>query len=165
MNVLLYKPTVFGVSIEIYVILFVLGIPIFFLWRWLLRKHIKNEKTRKTATWIATIISTLFIYAAIIMLWIISISFYPSHDFDKQKWFDDHEKRYELSADIIDSKVLIGKSKEEIREMLGDEENSDLSDNWIYYLGFRPQLFVIDPDYLDLTFKNNKVIKVSQHCS
>ena len=91
------------------------------------------------------------------------MSYHPTHDFDKQKWFADKEKRYELSEDIIDSKMLIGKTKSEVRQLLGDEGNTDESDYWNYYLGFRPGFANIDPDVLDIEFKDGKVVKVGQH--
>ena len=39
------------------------------------------------------------------MFWIFSISYYPSKDFDRQKWISDKEKRYELSEEIIESET------------------------------------------------------------
>lgn len=163
MTTLLYIPTLFGVSIEIYFILLILGISNFFIWKWLLKKFIKVEKTRKIATWIATIMATPLMYVGLIMLWFCSMSYHPNHDFDKEKWFADKEKRYELSGDIIDSKMLIGKTKSEVRQLLGDEGNSDESDYWSYYLGFRPGFANIDPDVLDIEFKGGKVVTVRQH--
>jgi hypothetical protein len=59
--------------------------------------------------------------------------------------------------------MLIGKTKEEVRQILGDEENKDESDNWIYELGFKPGFANIDPDILEIEFKNGKVEKVEQH--
>ena len=56
MKILLYIPTFFGVSIEVYLILLILDIPTFFIWQWILKKFIKVDKTRKNATWIATIV-------------------------------------------------------------------------------------------------------------
>lgn len=81
----------------------------------------------------------------------------------KKKWFADKEQRYEMSEDIIKTKVLLGKTKSEIRQILGDEGNTDESDYWSYYLGFRPGFANIDPDVLDIEFKNGKVIEVRQH--
>lgn len=163
MTTLLYISTFFGVSIEVYFILPVLGIPTFFIWRWILKKFIKVDKTRKIATWTATIVSTPLFYVGLIMLWFFSMSYYPNHDFDQQKWFADKEKRYELSEDILDSKMLIGKTKLEVRQLLGDEGNKDESDDWNYYLGFRPGFANIDPEVLDIEFKDGKVVKVEQH--
>jgi outer membrane protein assembly factor BamE (lipoprotein component of BamABCDE complex) len=97
------------------------------------------------------------------MLWIFSLSYHPTNDFDKEKWFADKETRYELSEDIIESEMLIGKTKSQVRQILGDENNTDQSDHWSYYLGFRPGLANIDPDVLDIEFKDGKVLRVGQH--
>ena len=131
--------------------------------RKILDNSVKVDKTRKIATWTATIVATPLIYVGLIMLWFFSISYYPTHGFDNQKWFADKEKRYELSEDLIDSKMLIGKTKPEVRQILGDEGNNDKSDYWNYYLDFRPGFANMDPDVLDIEFKDGKVIRVGQH--
>ena len=159
----LYTPLLFGIGTEVYFILLVLGIPVFFIWQRLLKKFVKTGKTRKIATWTATIVTTPLLYAGLILLWLFSMSYHPTHDFDQQKWAADKEKRYELSADLIDRKMLIGKTKSEVRQLLGDEGNTDESDFWNYYLGFRPGFANIDPDVLVIEFKDGKVIKVGQH--
>ena len=107
MKTLLFIPEIFGVNIEVYFILLLIGGISFFFWRWLLKKLITIDKTRKAATWIATILSTPVMYGLIVMLWIMSATYYPSNDFNKQKWHEDIEKRYELSEDLIDSEILI----------------------------------------------------------
>ena len=109
---LLDIPTIFGLSIEVYLILIILGIPTFFFWRWIFKKYIKVNKTRKILIWLATIILTPCIY--------------------------------ELSNDIIESKMLIGKSKSQVRQILGDEDNNDSLNVWTFGLGVRPELFNID---------------------
>ncbi len=163
MTTLLYIPTILGVSIEVYFILFVLSFPTFFLWRWLLKKFIKVDRIRKIASWVATLIATPLIYIGIIVLLFFIMSYYPTHDFDKEKWFTDEEERYEMSDNIIESNMLIGKTKTEIQQILGDGDNSDQSDGWYYYLGYRPGFANIDPDVLYIEFKNGKVLKVEQH--
>ena len=159
----LYIPTFFGISIEVYFIILILGILFFFIWRWLLKKFIKTDNTRKIATWIATVVTTPLIYIGIIMLWLFSMSYNPNHAFDKEKWLTDKERRYELSADIIESKMLIGKTKSEIKQLLGNEGNSDDSDYWNYYLGFRSGFAIIDTSFLCIEFKEGKVIKIGQY--
>ena len=163
MTIKLYIPTLFGVSIEVFFILLFLGVPIFFVCRWLLKKFIKIDQKRKIATWVATLIATPFIYFSIIMLWFFCMSYHPAHNFDKVKWFTNKETRYELSEDIIESEMLIGKTKSEVRQILGDENNSDQSEHWSYYLGFRPGFINIDPDVLDIEFEHGRVIRVGQH--
>lgn len=163
MTTLLYIPTILGVSIEVYFILFVLCFPTFFLWRWLLKKFIKVDRIRKIASWVATLIATPLIYIGMIVLLFFSMSYYPKHDFDKEKWFTDEEKRYEMSDDIIESNMLIGKTKTEIQQILGDGYNTEQSDDWYYNLGYRPGFANIDTDVLYIEFKNCKVIRVEQH--
>ena len=90
-------PVIFGLSIEVYFILIIIAIPTFYFWRWLFRKFIKTDKSRKIWTWLATIFLTPCIYVGLVLLWIFSISYYPKHDFDRQKWFSEEDKRYELS--------------------------------------------------------------------
>jgi hypothetical protein len=156
-------PTIFGLSLEVYFILIIIGMPTFFIWGWFFKKFIKTDKTKTLATWTATIAATPVIYVGIIMLWVFSISYHPTNDFDKEKWFADKEKRYELSENLIKSKMLIGKTKSEVRQILGNEGNTDESNHWNYYFGFRPGFANIDSDVLDIEFKNEKVIRVGQH--
>ena len=164
MTKLLDIPVFFGVSIEVYFILIVLAVPTYFIWRRLFKKFIKVDTTRKIATWTATIIATPLIYVGLILLWIFSISYYPNRDFDKQKWFAEKDKRYELSKEIIASKMLIRKSKLEVRQILGDEgDNKDSFNVWTFGLGIRPALFNIDDSYLQVEFDSNKVVNVEQH--
>jgi hypothetical protein len=161
---LLDIPVIFGLSIEVYFIFIILGIPTFFFWRWLFKKYIKSDRTRKIWTWLATIFLTPCIYVGLILVWVFSVSYYPNHDFDKQKWFDNEDKRYELSKDIIESKMLIGKSKAQVRQILGDEsENKDSFNVWTFGLGIRPELFNIDDSYLLVDFENDKVVNVEQN--
>lgn len=160
---LLFIPTIFGISIDVYFILIVISIPTYYIFHWLLKKFIQVDKTRKIATWTATLIATPILYFGLILLWLISMSYHPTNDFDKQKWFENKESRYEISKSIIESKMLIGKTKSEVRQLLGDEGNKDESDYWNYYLGFRPGFANIDPDVLYIKFKDGKVFKVGQH--
>jgi len=158
--------SLFGVSIEVYLILLVIAFPVFFFWRWLFKRMLKtDEKTRKIVSWSVTLLTTPLVYAGLVIIMVMSLSYYPSRDFDRERWFADEEKRYELSEDIIESEMLIGKTKAEVRQILGTgaESNTDDNDNWWYYLGFKPGMFNIDPDVLDIYFENGKVSKVSQH--
>jgi len=152
----------FGISIEVYVIIVILGIPIFFVWRWIFRKFIKSDRKRKIVLWITTIFSTPLIYVGLAILIFSIIEYYPNRDFDKGRWLNDRETRYELSKNIIESKMLIGKTKTEIRRLLGDESNKDDVDQWQYYLGFKPEILDIDPSTLIIDFKNDRVINVEQ---
>ena len=140
-----------------------LSIPLFFLWYRLFKKYIINTKRRKLLTFFATLLTIPFIYIGSIFIWLFTISYYPDYSFNKKKWSTNQETRYELSKDIIGSRMLIGKTKLAVLKILGDENNKIEENHWIYYLGTRPELFNIDPDMLKIEFIDGKVIKVSQH--
>jgi hypothetical protein len=161
MKIFLYIPLLFSVSIEVYYILFMLGIPTFFFWRWLFKKWIKVDQTRKIATWIATILVTPLIHIGMVIGIINILCYYPSKEFDQQKWLTEKDKRYELSEDIIETNLLIGKTHEEVRQLLGDESNNNQSNDWIYFLGWPPSVFGNDaPEALRIEFEDDKVVKV-----
>ena len=155
-------PELFGISIEVYVIVPLLGIPVFFLWRGVFRKS-RQKLTTKIGIWLLTIITAPMIYVCIMIIALLVMDYYPNRDFVKQQWLTNKDKRYEYSKDIIQSKILIGKTKKEVKQILGDDSNSGTSDDWYYDLGYRPELANIDPDNLEITFKNGRVNDVVQH--
>jgi len=163
MTHLVFIPEIFGISLEVYVILIVLGVPIFFFWRWVFKKFIKSDRKRKITTWVVTIVSAPLIYVGFILILFSIIEYYPNHDFDREIWIKDKDVRYELSKDIIDSKMLIGKSKTDIKKLLGGESNTDDSDVWYYDIGVKPVFLAIDESVIEIVFKNDKVINVEQH--
>ncbi len=149
---------------EVPIIILILAVPIYFFSKWILKKlNIGNEKNRKYFAVLPTIVLSPLVYVAAIVIWIVSMTYYPSKDFDKQEWKSNIEERYQMSEDIIDSEILIGKSKQEVIELLGTEYWSNGEDNISYYLGFVPGIANIDPDVLDIYFENGRVIKISQH--
>jgi len=153
----------FGTGLDVFSILAILGLPIYFICQWIFKKLIKSEKVRYVTTWTTTILTTLSLYIGLILLFFFIISYHSNHEFTTEKWLADREKRYELSQHIIYSKMLIGKNKSEVAQILGIEGNKDQYDHWSYYLGFRPGFANIDPDILDVYFKDGIVIKVGQH--
>jgi len=94
-----------------------------------------------------------------------SITYYPNKDFDQNKWKSNIEARYEMSKDIIDSKLLIGKTKKEVVDLLGSDFYTHGENHIFYDLGFVPGLLNIDPDFLDIYFENEIVNRVEQHGS
>jgi len=151
-------------SPEVPLIILILAIPVYFLSNWILKKFkFGNDKNRKFLAIIPTIIIGPILYVGIIMIWIFSISYYPKTDFNKQKWESNKEERYKMSNDIIKNELLIGKTKDEVINLLGNEFYKYDDNHIAYDLGFLPGLFNIDPDVLDIYFENGKVIKVGQH--
>lgn len=162
---LLIIPEFFGFSIVVYLLILIIAILVFFIWSRILKNNINDKKKRNIAAFAITLITTPLICFIIVILVLFYTTYYPSNYFDRQKWLNDKEKRYELSEDIIESNLLIGKTKIEVKQILGGEGNGDNSNLWNYYLGYKPQILVLNPDVLDVEFKNGKVIKVVQRLS
>ncbi len=145
-------------------IILILALPSYFVSKWVLKKlNLGTDKNRKLIALIPAIFLSPIIYIGLIYLWIFSVSYYPSNDFDKQEWETNMEERYKMSEDIMESKILIGKTKEEITELLGKDFYSYNQNHIAYEIGFVPGLFKMDPDVLDIYFENGKVTKVAQH--
>ncbi len=92
-------------------------------------------------------------------MYIAIISYYPKKDFDKEKWRVDEEKRYEMTDDLVENNKLIGKNKIGDYRLIGTGKIDTESNRWTYYIGFKPHLLGIDPDVLELEFKDDEVIK------
>lgn len=116
----LYIPELFGISIEVYFILFIIAIPTFLFWKWLLKKYIKPIKERKIATWFATIIITPILYVGLIILFIFLSTYTPNEDFDKSNWLTLREGRFQMVNEIIKSKMLIGNDTNQLKQKLGE---------------------------------------------
>jgi hypothetical protein len=161
-QLLLYMPSFYGISIEVYFIVLLLAIPFFFAWRWLFRKILRSESVVAITAVLATVASAPIAYIVGVGIFFSLLLYHPNDEFDKERWHTDKEKRYELSEDIIKSELLIGKSKAEVKQLLGDDYDGT-EDDWHYYLGFVPSIGGIDPDVLDIYFEGGKVVRVGQH--
>lgn len=154
-------PSYLRESLGIGIVLLVIGIPTFVFWHWLFKRNIKDDKTRKLITWVVELLTTPVLYFGIISLFLLYLNYQPSHTFTKERWSIDKQKRYELFGDIIKSKMLIGKTKSEVINLLGMDQNNIDKNRWTYYLGITSGLG-IDPDILEIEFKEGKVIRVRQ---
>jgi hypothetical protein len=143
---------------DVIIINLILAIPTYFICRLIFRK-IKDKGFRQLTTWLVTLALTPVVYVGLILIWFAVASYYPERDFEKEKWRTDIEKRYEMTDDLVDNEKLIGKTKEEIIELLGQEENNLDSSLWTYYIGYKPSIIGIDPDVFEIEFKDDKVIK------
>lgn len=149
------------VSIEVPIIILIIGIISFFIWRWIFSKM--KIKRKNLVSIIVSIISAPLIYTAIVAIWLMSLLYYPNRDFDRNQWFENKEKRYEYTYSLKKSKILEGKTKDEIEQILG-EPNYEEKEAIVYYIGFKPQLGV-DPDWLKIRFKNGIVYEITEYNS
>jgi hypothetical protein len=148
-------------SFEEFFFLLIFAIPTYFFWKWLYGKLIINPVRKRLAIWLSTIIITPLLYGGAIMLLIFYMCYYPKNDFDRKEWFANKQVRYRMSGSIIKSKMLVGKTKEQVRAILGEQEHVSNSDKWYYDLGLLPG-FAMDSDHLYILFKNDKVVDAKQ---
>ncbi|MDJ0645714.1 MAG: hypothetical protein QNJ57_06960 [Flavobacteriaceae bacterium] len=146
------------------IIIALLIIPVYLLCHLAIRKlKIGNSDSRNYIAIIPTLIISPILYLGLILIWMFSASYYPRENFDKIKWHFNNEERFKMSEDIIESKILIGKNKEEIINLLGSDYTTSNESHISYYLGHVPGFFNIDPDVLTIYFEEGSVIKVCQY--
>ena len=109
--------------------------------------------------WITTLFALPISYFVLFLLWGAIISYYPERTFDKEKWKESTEKRYEYADDLVDSHKLIGLRKEEVIELLGRPFH-EYEGSLDYDIGYYPGTMAMDPWYLQVDFKDGKVHKV-----
>jgi hypothetical protein len=151
-------------SIEVPIIILILAIPTYFICKWIIKRlKIGNDNNRKFIAVIPTIILSPIIYFGLVMIWIFSVSYYPTSDFDQNEWKSNIEERYKMSEDILESEMLIGKNRDEVINILGNNYSTNNENRLSYELGFVLGLFNINPDYLYIKFENEIVVSVNQY--
>jgi hypothetical protein len=159
-----------SISPEVYVFVLILAAFLFWPLWWLASKFFKRTRNIVLASVLGSLVVAPFLYVGLIMAMLFSMHHYPSRTFSAEAWHAGRQApgdevfttRYEYSKDLIDRKLLIGKTKEEVIVMLGEghETNNRVS----YNLGFVPG-HGIDPDFLEVYFENGVVVKVEQRRS
>lgn len=140
---------------------FLLTIPAVIVWSKLLNRFVHATRVRRGIAFALTFGMMPFVYKLFIVPWFLGLGFFPTKKFDRRQWFSRAEKRYEMTEDLLE-KNLIGKTKQDIQQLLGKgEETADEKDEWSYNLGSRPGIFVIYPDELRIEFEGQKVIRIN----
>lgn len=161
-----------SISWEVYVIVLTIALISLMPSYWIASSLIKRKRIAVMASVIGSMIIAPFIYVAIVGIALYSIFSYPSKTFTTEAWkatgwqkiHGDNvpPTRFEFSEDLIERKILIGKTKDEVLEMLG--EGFEAGDTISYDLGFVPG-HGIDPDFLTVYFENGVVVNVTQRRS
>ncbi|MDO7876301.1 hypothetical protein Q5H93_16270 [Hymenobacter sp. ASUV-10] len=151
------------VSLAFALIALIAAVPLLFRWHRFLRQKTQHKFIAVFGAMFLTAASVSVAYIVAVTAFFAATFYYPDKDFDRNRWLTEREKRFELSEDLIESRILVGKNKAAVKQLLGDEENDEQSNYWRYYLGYRPTIIGIDPDVLDIYFQDGKVVKVEQH--
>lgn len=89
--------------------------------------------------------------------------------FNSEKWKNwDGKKsfvRWDMADDLRDNYSLIGQTREQIENLLGQPDNSQNSSPGEYYYDLGPCRRGIDFGSFTLTFKNDKVVRVNVSCN
>ena len=147
--------------------LLVIFIIIVFIPTFLFVRTIDNRK------WLTLVISIfltpiIYFYAFYPMINIFS-NYHHQKYFDELSWKELPELRYEMLKNILDTNVLLGMTKLEIKDALGNyewlgwnyETNTEDHNYWNYSIGIKPGAFNEHKEILSLHFKNDKVIKIT----
>jgi nitrogen fixation-related uncharacterized protein len=102
---------------------------------------------------------TIFVIAIIISVFLISVN---EQQFNQTDWRNNPTERYKMSKDIIESKFLVGKSKQDVILLLGEPKVSNFEgkDHSIYSLGKAPSFFESKDENLVVIYENDSVSKV-----
>jgi hypothetical protein len=112
-----------------------LATPVFLLLRWLFGKWRFAQKNR---VWWA-FGSTLLVYPALLLCLVIGFfavaGYTPQEDFNREKWLATEKGRFKMKDDLLESKVLGGKSKQEVQQLLGKTHDDYTRPIWHYQMG------------------------------
>ena len=99
----------------------------------------------------------------ILSIVIFGVKYKYEHTFSTDRWIKYPRERVKKVDDMLEKHILIGKTKEEVVELLGNETDGahfkELN-NFVYYLGDERGLISIDSEWLVVTFDNDIVVEV-----
>lgn len=141
-------------------ILLLISTPIYFFWRWVFNKYINDKLTRIISVWVSTIITMVGIYLGLIALLLYYITREPSSDFEQSEWLANKEERFSMGDDIVESKILVGKDTNQVKQLLGQPSWKDsLNTSWTYDMGTGGSGLGFMFHHLSVKFDNAKVVK------
>lgn len=94
---------------------------------------------------------------------IFGVKYKYEHSFSTDRWIKYPRERAKMVDDMLGKYKLIGQTKEEILELLGNETNRAYfkeGNNFVYYLGDERGLISIDSEWLIITFDNDTAVEV-----
>lgn len=149
-----------------YIVYIFLASILFLIIRKIIGRVFPNLKTAKTiisgiaAIGLAPIIAKLMF---ILFFNLILYEYHPIRKFKPDSWKENIEDRHQMSDDLIESQILINKTKKQIETVLGlpnDKINieTDTLLNWRYSMGNRGWGLGLKFYYLNIEF-DNKIAK------
>ena len=114
----------------------------------------------------------IFVLSIVIVLTVLCYLVFQNMNerFTKQRWIEYPNIRYKMIDDIEKNNSIIGKTQQEVRELLGEPDNvweHDFEDGYYnyyqYYIGKKHEIFEMmwEPDMYLVTFRNGVVVSTS----
>ncbi|WNH09797.1 hypothetical protein [Thalassobellus suaedae] len=148
---------------------FVILLILVFVLVWLFTNTIDK---RKWLTFLISIVLTPIAYFYVLYPVInIFSSYHHEKYFKTEAWKETPRLRFEMLNNIMDDSLLIGKTKPEVKAILGASEwygwddtmKANSPEKWNYNLGFKPGAFNNMQECIELEFNSNTVKTVSQY--
>ncbi len=152
--------TIFGIQIFVYILNLIIAFILFFAILRIMKRF--KIKRKILLSILISLVSAPLLYSLTIIIWITWVEYYPERPFSKSEWIENKQKRYELTKDLTRDNNLIGKTKNEIFNLLGKCEEDTLDSIWYFDIGVLPSIMIVDCEELKIDFKDNKVVKVKQ---
>lgn len=149
--------------------LFIVFFTVVFILVWIFARTIDK---RKWVTFLITLVLTPIIYFYVFYPFInIFCSYHHQKYFDAEAWKEKPALRYEMSDEMIQDSLFIGKHKNEVQRMLGTSEwygwddsiKANSPNKWNYNLGFKPGALNMMQECMELVFKQDTVNRVAQY--
>lgn len=159
-------PAFFGSGIEVYFLVLLIAVPLFFLYSWLFKKIIRKDSFRKVITWTATLTTTILVYFGLITLLLYWITYTPTKKFTRQEWSSNKNERFQMADDLIKRKLLINKDSNAVKQLLGSSHHgnhnwrSDSANTWLYDMGMGGGGLGFRFHYLLVRFEDGNVATV-----
>ena len=157
----------FNISSGNWYFLLVIIILLYLIINWIVGKFIKKGISKTIITTVSSIILTPIVYSLFVAIFLsfIFYEYHPELKFNSIEWSENKKDRHHMRKDLIESKLLIGKTKNEIVEILGKPANNskieiDTLKNWNYSMGIEGHGMGWKFHNLDLYFKNEKIDSV-----
>lgn len=133
----------------------------YYLTQWTLVKlKVKQEKRIYIKVLSATALSFIVFSILLPMIVMYIIGYEKSRKFTRERWCEMPAKRYETRKNLVKSKLLMQKSKGNIKMLLDDptSENDSLQ-QWVYDLGMSSAGLGFQFNTLILKFRNDTVVQ------
>ena len=147
-----------------YLVYIIIGIILFLIIRKIIGRIFPKLKSANSiisgilAIGLAPIIAKVIF---ILFFNLIMYEYHPNRKFKIDSWQENIQDRHQMSDDLIESQILINKTKNQIATELGMPNGeihleTDTLSNWRYNMGSRGWGFGWKFYYLNIEFENNK---------